>query len=122
MTLDVSRERLQDLCVAIFHATLCVKCASAEASTTDLFIQSLIQALHDKNLASELLPAVDGKADLLVNDSVVVRWLRPDRPSSEQEVDFRANLQALGKRCGILVDYNRKPLVDGIMVVDATRG
>ena len=113
-----AKENWKDIRAAVFHAVLRVKSHIHQAVSSpplqDLLRNEMLQARLDARGLSDDAPLC---RDWLVNGEVLVRLAVREKTQVEQEAEVRELLKKLGKTIGLLVDFGKDLMVDGLVTV-----
>ena len=117
-----AKENWKDIRAAVFHAVLRVKSHIHQAVSSpplpDLLRNEMLQARLDARGLSDA-PLC---RDWLVNGEVLVRLAVREKTQVEQEAEVRGLLKKLGRTVGLLVDFEKDLMVDGLVTVTEPEG
>lgn len=105
MAIEVHRELGPGLLEAVYEAALCIE---RDAAGLKYDRQLLLPAIYKGHVVSQY------KIDLLVEDRVVLELKSVERYDPVFEAQILTYLLITSKRLGLLINFNRRLLVDGV--------
>ena len=118
----VATENRKDIRTAVFHAVLRVKSLIHQVASSSPFSELLKQEILRERLEVRCLSDGPLCRDWLINGEVLVRLAVREKTQLEQEMEVRGLLKEQGKTIGLLVDFEKDLMVDGLVTVTEPEG